>query len=243
MLYYELVFYTSDFVQNYKISDDWLNVLSEFSETDKLLIKYDNLAAFTCLMLFLRMIQYFRFNRQLSILSDIITSSALDIGFFVTMFLVIIFAYSLTGYMLLGYYHTGYRTVGESLLTCYLMLLNYFDLKTIQKADNVIGDFFFASFMIMFKFVLLNMIIAIIYAHYTTQRPKMKIKDLGFFPKMIQVIKLKLKKQKYIISPEPKESNSEHSDENGFNLSIGDLVADEGFIIENKAPSECSQSY
>jgi hypothetical protein len=186
----QLLLYTSgDFVNNFELPYDGNNHFNEFEDLTILNNNLRSVLAFNLLIIFLRLLQFFKFSKKLSLLTDILASAKLDILFFLLMFVIILFAYALMGYLLLGHYDTSFKTLGESFVSCYSMLLGEFNTTTILMADRKMGGLFFVTFMILFNLLLLNMFIAIIGAHFDSLSSEGKDQKRGFFAEIIHVIR------------------------------------------------------
>ena len=75
----------------------------EFSAINDVLTTYRILACFNSLIVFMRLLQFYKFSKHLSLLTDILDSAKLDLIFFLAMFAIVLFAYTLMGYLLLGH--------------------------------------------------------------------------------------------------------------------------------------------
>jgi hypothetical protein len=197
-----LVMFNNDFRKNYELPGVWDDYIGEFAVLDYNMTVFKNLAAYNSLLIFARLQQYFKFSKQLSLLSDILESAKLDIVFFLFMFVIILFAYAMMGYMLLGHFDSNYETIGYAVISCYSMLVGEFKVSTIRQADNLLGIIFFVSFMILFNLLLLNMFIAIIGAHFdqikSQKENENSVKELGFFSKIVDVFRRKRRGMKYM---------------------------------------------
>lgn len=194
--------YNKKFTSKFELPSDWEDYIGEFSVLDDYMILYKNFAAYNSLLVFARLQQYFKFSKKLSLLSDILESAKLDIMFFVFMFSIVLFAYAMMGYMLLGHFDSNFETIGYAVIACYSMLVGRFDLDTIKQADSILGVVFFATFMVLFNLLLLNMFIAIIGAHFNQLKSQKEDSDtqneLGFFAKIVEVFRRKRKGIKYM---------------------------------------------
>ena len=217
-----LTMFNNDFRKNYELPGDWEDYIGEFAVLDYYMTIFKNLAAYNSLLIFARLQQYFKFSKQLSLLSDILESAKLDIVFFLFMFAIILFAYAMMGYMLLGHFDSNYETIGNAVISCYSMLVGQFEVTTIRQADNMLGIIFFVSFMILFNLLLLNMFIAIIGAHFdqikSQEDDTSSVKGLGFFSKIVDVFRRKRKGIRYIEDEPvlPKPNTDIRTEENIF---------------------------
>ncbi|CAG9331788.1 unnamed protein product [Blepharisma stoltei] len=237
MIYYEIMLVQSNFYQNFKLDSPfvaWKNCIGEFSEINDLLYISGTLAMFTCLILFLRLIQYFEFSDYLSNLTDVIKSASFDLAFFTIVFIIILAAYAISNYLVLGHHDISFKFMESSFLSTYSMLLCYYDIGSILQADNLLGAILFISYMVIFNFMMLNLFIAIIFAHYTALKSTRPKKRLGFFEKFWKVIKYKFQNRKLIIDPNKIKKIEDIADENLF-VNYSPTVLEDAFIIDDKA--------
>ena len=224
MVGYIIQLTTSEFTRNFELPAEGAAYIGEFDLANKTLISLRNIAAYNCLILFLRQLQFFKFSKKLSLLTDILESAKLDILFFIAMFMIVLFAYALMGYLLLGHYDPKFLTVSESLVACYNMLLGEYDRENIELADQVLGSLFFVTFMILFNLILLNMFIAIVGAHFenikeeedlevenskSAKKAREQFMRKGFFGKILHVIKCKLEKKEKLYEDQGFEEHLE----------------------------------
>jgi hypothetical protein len=129
-------------------------------------LQYRLLAAVNCLVIYIRMLKNFRFSSQLSVLTDVLGSAALDIIFFAAMFTMLLGSYALMGYTLLGHKATDFSLLSEAFLSTYMLLLGDFRVYEILGADGQVGGIFLVTFLLFFQLCLFNMFVAIIVAHF-----------------------------------------------------------------------------
>ena len=129
-------------------------------------MQYRSLAAIDCLVIYIRMLKNFRFSSQLSVLTDVVGSAALDIVFFAAMFAMLLGSYALIGYTLLGHQANDFSELSQAFLSTYFLLLGDFRVYEILDADNPVGGIYLITFFLFFHLCLINMFIAIIVAHF-----------------------------------------------------------------------------
>lgn len=162
-----LMLFMNNFVKNFTVetSSDY-EFIGEFSSINSILTSYRILVSFSCLIIFIRLLQFYKFSKRLSLLTDILDSATLDLVFFMTMFSIILFAYTLMSYLLLGHTLEGYSSLLRALVSCYLLLLGEYKSPEIYSADPIFGTIFLVTFIVIFSLIMLNMFIAIIGSHF-----------------------------------------------------------------------------
>lgn len=134
------------------------------------------------LIIFLRLLQFFKFNKKLSILSDVISSASTDAGFFLLMFTIVLLGFSIWGNTLFGLKNDKYSDVFLAVHHFFLMVTGDFDYDgLVSSGDADLSPFYFIVFMVLFNLLLLNMFIAIISEHYGViyeEDKEMELKEL-----------------------------------------------------------------
>lgn len=119
------------------------------------------------MLIFLRLLQYFKFNKRLSILSDVISSAATDAGFFLLMFAIVLLGFAIWGNTVFGVQLEDMSSVFKAIHSFFVIITGDFDYDNLEEGGNVtLVPLFFVTFMVLFNLLLLNMFIAIVSAHY-----------------------------------------------------------------------------
>ena len=187
------------FVNTYETSTSTLpNFIAEFYQLTLIINNYRTISAFLAFVSFVRMLQFYTFSKDLSVLTDVLNAAKIDLLFFIAILITILFGYSLMAYLLLGHSMSGFSSVTNSIVGCYMILLGNFDLSAISSADNVLGLLFFGTFIILFYLLLLNMFTGIIAAHYRQiKREDHTTHHTGFFQKIWNVIRAVICETRY----------------------------------------------
>jgi hypothetical protein len=223
-LYYELLIISSSFIRDFEQPSDY-DYINDFAIIVSHQYLMQGLLAYTLLFSYLRLLQFFNFSKKLSMLTDSLRSAALDIAFFMSMFVSILFSYALMGYLLLGHYHSDFGSLSTSFVTCYTFLLGQFDLDMIQNVDERLGLVFFITFSIVFNFLLINMFIAIIVGHYRLTQSEYTRQKRGFFAEVLLILRSRCRERKKLRrnmtvkqEVEEQEDNRPMIDEESFEL-------------------------
>ena len=119
------------------------------------------------LIIFLRLLQFFKFNKKLSVLSDVISSASTDAGFFLLMFTIVLLGFSIWGNSLFGLKNEKFSSIFKATHTFFIMVTGDADYdELVESGDPQLAPVFFLVFMVLFNLLLLNMFIAIISQHY-----------------------------------------------------------------------------
>lgn len=143
------------------------NYIGEFGRLGNLFQDLKLVMGINALIIFLRLLQYFKFNKRLSILSDVISSAATDAGFFLLMFVIVLLGFAIWGNTVLGVNSENMESVFSSLHHFFIIITGDFDYGELAPNGNqIIFPLYFVVFMVLFNLLLLNMFIAIVSAHY-----------------------------------------------------------------------------
>merc|ERR1719188_1372351 len=67
------------------------------------------------------------------------------------------------GHQLFGAHVRGFRTLAQSVVTCFQMFLGTFNYSQLKESDDLLAYVFFSySYMLLFRYMLINMFFAII---------------------------------------------------------------------------------
>ncbi|CAG9323247.1 unnamed protein product [Blepharisma stoltei] len=189
---------SSDFINNYEINETWADNIGEFGYIAKLYQHYGVVSCFNALLIFLRVLKYFEFSKQTSLLTDIFDSAKLDLLFYIIMFFLMIIGYTIMGYLIFGQALDEFQHFNYSLLSTFNVLIGKFSVGRFLGADGKIGMLWFITLSLVFNLLLINIFIAIVYAHYNTNKADRNANTVGFLKKIILVIKARIKRKKYM---------------------------------------------
>lgn len=104
-------------------------------------------------------------------------NGAVDTIWFVVVSVIILLAFVMMGHQAFGAHLANFQTIGIGARNCFEMFLGNFNYSVLVSADPIIAPIFFFGYMIIFKFVLVNMFIAIISLNFHVQE-KQLLKEL-----------------------------------------------------------------
>ncbi|KAF0686572.1 Aste57867_21632 [Aphanomyces stellatus] len=126
-----------------------------------------NIGATVALVSVAIVFKYLRLNTRLNLLWETLRIAAKDLIAFVVIFMFIFFGYAIMGFLLFGTHSQDYRSLADSLVACFQMLLGAFDYGSLAAANPVMSALFFFSFMILVFLIVVNMFVAILSEYYT----------------------------------------------------------------------------
>lgn len=144
------------YIEENAVAEGGLNFVQNCVYFQSQYLKY---ASITIILLLVRMTRMFSFSSKLSIFSDIIDKSWIDITFFILMFSIFLLIFSLTGYMIFGVTDEQFRDFGSSVFRVFLICIGNSSAIAYYSQTFV---HIFGIIYVLFVVILLNMFIAII---------------------------------------------------------------------------------
>ena len=138
-----------------------------FSTQAQIFQTYLNLSSFNILLIYFRVMNYVTINKALSFLQDTMKLALIDISYFLVMLFVILLGFVFMAYLAFGNTLKHYKSIQDSFVTCFAMIIGQFDYKELLTADPVMANLFFFVYMILFLFILLNIFISILESAFT----------------------------------------------------------------------------
>ncbi|CUG06358.1 cation channel protein, putative [Bodo saltans] len=126
-------------------------------------------------MLLLRVMEYFRLNSRLNILTRTLGRVTESIFGLVVVFCFFVTAFALCGHVLYGSALFAYSTMALSFSTSMLSLMGSFDYAAMRRYDQPLTFVYFWSFIILGLFVLLNFMTAVISTAFDDERTQLRL--------------------------------------------------------------------
>ncbi|ELW70198.1 Polycystin-2 [Tupaia chinensis] len=164
-------------------------------------IQFNNIAAVTVFLVWIKLFKFINFNRTMSQLSTTLSRCAKDLFGFAIMFFIIFLAYAQLAYLVFGTQVDDFSTFQECIFTQFRIILGDINFAEIEEANRILGPIYFTTFVFFMFFILLNMFLAIINDTYSEvksdmaqQKAEMELSDLIRKGYHKALVKLKLKK-------------------------------------------------
>jgi len=135
--------------------------------------------------MFLGIMKYFKFSSKLTMFYEILNKSFSDISLFLTLFIIILTGYALIGHMLFGNTDPNFNTLGNSLISLFMMVVGSLCSFDIVSYYTEIKCLYGATYM-FFGIMLLNMFVAIIGSHYFEYYIEQDYVGSNFFKQLIK---------------------------------------------------------
>jgi len=143
-------------------------LLGEWSEYQNIIF------AINVFFVWIKVFKYISFNKTMKILSETLTSCALDLLAFGFMFNIVFMAFVQLAYLIFGSFLQDFATIKSSSFTLLRALLGDFDFPAMYKAQPIYGPMFFVFYIFACFFILLNMFLAIINDSYSAVKSEME---------------------------------------------------------------------
>jgi len=150
---------TNDYVDLERLSDYYIQMY--------------NIISVNLLLCFIKMFKYLRVNDRLSLLWKTMKRASPDLLSFIFIFLIVFLGFSFMGLLLFGDALDSFSSFGNSLYSCFYMILGDFNLD-VFKANQILGPIFFFLFVFLVFFIMLNMFLAIINDAYAEENARVK---------------------------------------------------------------------
>mmetsp|Transcript_115462 Transcript_115462/g.258087 ORF Transcript_115462/g.258087 Transcript_115462/m.258087 type:complete len:1550 (-) Transcript_115462:85-4734(-) len=145
---------------------DWCSdsdVIFAFSRAGVRLKLFIRIVAFNTIFIFLRALKYLQIFMRMRMMFQTLIRGARDIGWFIVMMTVVLMGYVTMGHQLFGSYVRGFDTLPNSIVTCFQMFLGTFNYSQLKESDDIMAYVFFSyTYMMFFRYMLINMFFAII---------------------------------------------------------------------------------
>eukprot|EP00928_Gymnodinium_smaydae_P013296 TRINITY_DN14863_c0_g1_i2.p1 TRINITY_DN14863_c0_g1~~TRINITY_DN14863_c0_g1_i2.p1 ORF type:complete len:690 (-),score=182.97 TRINITY_DN14863_c0_g1_i2:15-2084(-) len=137
-------------------------VIQEFSKTVLRLRQVRMVLGINTVLVFVRYLRFLQAFPRIQVIFNTFYGGMEDIFWFVIVMICVLTGYVMMGNQLFGYRVSGLRTYAQGYRYCYEMFLGHFNYNELKVVAPMSTPVFFFSYMIMFRFMFLNMFLAII---------------------------------------------------------------------------------
>merc|ERR1719482_418026 len=145
-----------------------LSTLGDIKNQNKV---YTRISSLNIVIIFLRLLKFFREQPRMTNLSATIAGAAVDTCYFVMMMMFIMFGFVLFCHVSFGPQLDRLSTVYESFNYCFGMIIGDYNFAELNAVDSLMAHFFFFFFLIIFQCVFLNIFFAIIDCFFVNTSP------------------------------------------------------------------------
>lgn len=135
---------------------------------------YGYILAFVVTILFIKFLKLLRFNKKMSLMFKTVSYGSKGIRYFSISLLIVVCAYSCGTHLMYVPYVEEYSTLIFTLESLLNLMLGSFDYPALTTSHPILGKAFFASYVIVMNWILLNMFISIINEAFSTVEKRVK---------------------------------------------------------------------
>jgi hypothetical protein len=161
-------------VSNDNFTEDYLTDTRSAYTTLEHYIDFNSLVL---IILSFRLMEYLKYAGSMKVLTTTIAKSLEDIIYFFLMLMIFIIGFAGMGNIVFGQVSESFGTFGDSLISCFLIALGSFDIKELQEKRSLTTLFFLFIFLILFSYVLLNILFAILEINFTLAKEEADKQD------------------------------------------------------------------
>merc|ERR1719482_698557 len=152
-------------------TEPWATLLSTLGDIKNQNKVYTRLSSLNIVVIFLRLLKFFRERPRMTNLSATIAGAAVDTCYFVMMMMFIMFGFVLFCHVSFGPQLDRLSTIYEAFNYCFGMIIGDYNFSELNAVDSLMAHFFFFFFLIIFQCVFLNIFFAIIDCFFVNTSP------------------------------------------------------------------------
>uniref|UniRef100_A0A7S0FX01 Polycystin cation channel PKD1/PKD2 domain-containing protein n=1 Tax=Pyrodinium bahamense TaxID=73915 RepID=A0A7S0FX01_9DINO len=138
------------------------DVIFEFYQAGRRLRWFIRVCAANTVIILFRLLKYLQLFPRVRMMFKTLARGIQDICYIILTMLVILLGYVTMGHQWFGELRSEFSTMSDSVIACFEMFLGTFDYAQLRQSDTFKYMFFTSTYMILFRFMLINMFFAII---------------------------------------------------------------------------------
>lgn len=147
---------------------DFVTFIADLGASNKL---YVRLSSVNVLVIFLRLLKFFRENPRMNKLFQTLWDAKTDIFWFTVMLFIIMFGFVMFAYVSFGGQIAALQDILASVQYCFEFQLGNFNFWELYAVDQLMAVIFFFPYLILFYCVFMNIFFAIIDRYFVTATP------------------------------------------------------------------------
>ncbi|CAE7308693.1 pkd2 [Symbiodinium necroappetens] len=145
-------------------------VIAKFAAAGTQMRSFAQVCAANTIFLFVCSQKYLEAYPYCRVISNTIIRGAADIFCFLVVMVVLLMGYVGMGHTIFGTIMEDFSTIPHSLITCFQMFLGTFrNFEFMRQANSFAYYFYWYTYMVLFRYVLVNMFFAIIAKHFEVE--------------------------------------------------------------------------
>ncbi|KAL4106204.1 hypothetical protein PRIC1_004258 [Phytophthora ramorum] len=157
---------SADWASDDVMAESLASIISSLEHIGRLTTVLRILATVTILFLGIRILDTFRFNPRLNVLSHTISSSLHKFASFLVVFMIVVVTFALSGHFIFGDRADEFSSIKASLESCINILFGNFDYSAIEGLIVPVSIIYYWGYLIVSNLILLNMMLAIVLDTY-----------------------------------------------------------------------------
>lgn len=142
-----------------EFSSDYINEIKDAYETLRV---YVNCSSISLIILAIKSIEYLQHSGQMGVLTATLSKAMEDLFYLLVITIILLVGFSGIANIAFSQILPSFRTFAQSWMTCIVMLMGEFDTSQIMHESESITMFFLFFYLILFMYILINFIIAIL---------------------------------------------------------------------------------
>lgn len=141
-------------------------VLWAFFQQGEKLRTFSRICAINTVLVFFRVLKYLRIFSRVQVLFMTLRSGSVDLFWCLVTMVFLLTGFVCMGHQFFGPRVHGFSSIPEGCLTCFQMFLGTYDYGQLHEEDTLAYFVFSYTFMVAFRYMMLNMFFAIIDQHF-----------------------------------------------------------------------------
>mmetsp|Transcript_67888 Transcript_67888/g.155767 ORF Transcript_67888/g.155767 Transcript_67888/m.155767 type:complete len:1585 (+) Transcript_67888:167-4921(+) len=168
IILFAIFFTTTQTYDQERTLSEYLQYMADIAGSNNL---YVRLSSINVLVIFLRLLKFFRTNPRMNKLNQTLYTASTDIFAFTVIFFLALVAFMAFAFVAFGSRVEQLSTIFGALRYCFEFALGQFDYGPLQAADSLMAPVFFFPYLILFACMFLNIFFAIIDRFFVTATP------------------------------------------------------------------------
>ncbi len=135
---------------------------------------YINYSSITLIIIAVRLIEYLQYAGNMRIITSTLYNAFEDIVYFVIILLSLMLGFAGMANIAFGEYSDSFWTLGQSWISCFIMIMGEFDISDVLDHDLTLGVIFIFTFLILFSYILLNIFLAILELNFSASKQEIE---------------------------------------------------------------------
>jgi len=141
------------------------------------LLNYIDYSAIALILFSVRVSEYLQYSGTMRILALTINRALKDIFYFFVIFMILMIGFAGMATLAFSEVEIRFSTLGDSLITCFILIISGLDMERIYKERGIRLLLFLPFFIILFTYILLSILLAILEINFSLAKVEMSKRD------------------------------------------------------------------